>query len=63
MRLKQTICRYLPITAWLAEPSPRKGILAGIAAAGLFVSLRAWHTQESQGFHRRSCRPLPYLPY
>ena len=39
MRLNQTISRYLPITAWLAESSPRKDILAGIAVAGLFATL------------------------
>ena len=39
MRLNQTISRHLPIAAWLAESSPRKDILAGIAVAGPFATL------------------------
>jgi len=37
MSAKQAISRYLPISSWLPESSPRTDILAGIALAGLLV--------------------------
>jgi hypothetical protein len=37
MSAREAICRYLPISGWLPESSPRADILAGIALAGLLV--------------------------
>ena len=35
--VKQAISRFIPITTWLSESSPRADIVAGIALAGLLV--------------------------
>src|SRR5580704_19306714 len=37
MSSKPAVYRFLPITAWLRECSPRADIVAGVALAGLLV--------------------------
>ena len=35
--VKRAISRFIPITTWLSESSPRADIVAGVAPAGLLV--------------------------